>query len=402
MTRAIRSTSGTKATPRRKPGSLRSSASSTTPNPATSTSCSASGRPPDFVNGPGDPRWARIIGDFVTYLTTRRHYTVIKYYNYMNEPNGNWMWPQGKVDYAAWAEGMRLLRKQFDEHGLKSLPIAGPDNSGDWDWIDRCARELAPQIGLWDMHWYVKDKELADGAIEQLLTEKRQMLAKTDPGINGKNLYMGEAGVIEGRTNGDQQPRVKTFVYGVLMADFIAQTARAGWMGASAWDMDDAMHVVNGLPHPEIPNDLTLKIWGFWNTQARAMGRPDDEALRPWFYTWSLMSRFFPKGARILSDSGPDPYLRVLASTWRDGNKDQTAIMLVNDADAPNSITIRMPQAGKQPLTRYHYFDNDRPADRDGYPQPKDILKKADLTRGVTVDLPSRGVVFLTTATKPN
>ena len=113
------------------------------------------------IAGPQDPRWARIISDFVNYLTTRKHYTVIRFYNYMNEPNGDWMWPGGKVDYAAWAKGIRNLRTEFDAHGLKGLPIAGPDNSGDWDWIDRCARELPRQIGLWDMHWYVKDKELS-------------------------------------------------------------------------------------------------------------------------------------------------------------------------------------------------------------------------------------------------
>ena len=72
--------------------------------------------------------------------------------------------------------------------------------------------------------------------------------------------------------NGDQQPRVKDFDYGVLMADLVAQVARAGWMGASAWDLDDA-HARGERPAaPAVPDDLTLKIWGFWNTQGRAMG----------------------------------------------------------------------------------------------------------------------------------
>ncbi len=220
----------------------------------------------------------------------------------MNEPNGNWMWPRGKVDYAAWAEGMRNLRADFDSNGLKSLPIAGPDNSGDWDWIDRCAKDLSRQIGLWDMHWYVKDQELLDDEIEKLLSAKRAMLLKTDPDAASKGFYLAEAGVIQGRVNGDQQPRVKDFVYGVLMADLAAQVARAGWMGASAWDLDDAMHIVNGRDQPAVPNNLTLKIWGFWNTQAANMGHPEDEAIRPWFYTWSLMSRLFPKGARIVGE----------------------------------------------------------------------------------------------------
>jgi hypothetical protein len=310
----------------------------------------------------------------------------------MNEPNGNWMWPQGKVDYDGWAQGIRHLRAGFDAHGLQSLPIAGPDNSGDWDWLDRSARDLAPQIGLWDMHWYVKDQELANGDIEKLLTAKRQLLAKIDPDFAAKGLYMAEAGVIQGRVNGDQQPRVKTFVYGVLMADFLAQTARAGWMGASAWDLDDAMHVVNGLDQPAIPTPLTLKIWGFWNTQARAMGHPEDEAIRPWFYTWSLMSRHFPKGARILATENT-PTVRVLAATTEDHH---LAIMLVNDADAAATIDLRIPGKKRKTVTVYHYFEADRRVDKDGYPIPASILKQADLNRGLTLDLPTRGVVFLT------
>ena len=41
------------------------------------------------------------------------------------------------------------------------------------------------------------------------------------------------------------------------MADFAAQIMDAGWMGASAWDLDDAMHVVNGRPHPDVDVDET-------------------------------------------------------------------------------------------------------------------------------------------------
>jgi hypothetical protein len=346
---------------------------------------------------PQDPRWARIITAFVNYLTARRSYTVIRFYNYMNEPNGNWMWPQGKVDYAGWAEGMRNLRREFDAHNLKSLPIAGPDNSGDWDWIDRCAKDLTPQIGLWDMHWYVKDEELLHDDIEKLLTAKRAMLLKADPQALSKGLYMAEAGVIQGRVNGDQQPRVKDFVYGVLMADFVAQVARAGWMGASAWDLDDAIHVVNGREHPAVPDDLTLKIWGFWNTQGARMGHPEDEALRPWFYTWSLMSRLFPKGSRIMAASQAAEGVRVMASTAQAG----LSIMVVNDSDTPQSLFVRLPDAGKKTLTSYHYFAEDRPHDRDGYPNPKERLADADLDRGVKVDLPTRGAIFLTTIDQP-
>jgi hypothetical protein len=136
------------------------------------------------IRGPADPRWARIIRDFVVYLSTVRRYTVLRYYNYMNEPNGSWMWPQSKVDYKAWATGMRNLRKEFNAHQLAWLPIAGPDNSGSWDWVDRCARDLRNEIGLWEMHWHATDREVTEGAIEKLLADKRRLLEETDPDLN--------------------------------------------------------------------------------------------------------------------------------------------------------------------------------------------------------------------------
>lgn len=355
--------------------------------------------PPKGFAGPQDPRWARIIADFVTYLTTQKKYTVIRYYNFFNEPNGNWMWPQGKVDYAGWAAGIRLLRQEFDARGLQWLPIAGPDNSGNWEWLDRCAEELRGQIGFWEMHWYVKDKELFDGDVERLLRAKREMLLATDPQVPTKNLYIGEAGVIQGRVNGDQQPRVKDYDYGVLMADFVAQVARAGWMGASAWDLDDALHVVNGRKHRAIPDDLTLKIWGFWNTQGRAMGHPEDEAIRPWFYTWSLMSRLFPKGSRVVpvKESGFPAGLRTVAATGASG----VSVMVVNDGDEARTVAVQIPGWSGKKLVKYDYFQRDRPVDRDGFPVAQKKMLKVDGEGAVRVELPSRGVVFLSSHRLP-
>lgn len=349
--------------------------------------------PHKLTTGPDDPRWAQMIADFVRYLTATRKYSVIRYYNFMNEPNGTWMWPGRTVNYEAWAAGMRNLRMAFDRYGLQWLPIAGPDNSGNWDWVDRSAHDLSTQIGFWEMHWYVKDKELFDDSVEKLLAEKRDLILHEDPNGSAKGLYMGESGIIDGRVNGDQQPRVKDFVYGVLMADYVAQVARAGWMGASAWDLDDAMHAVDPRKTPVPPNDLTLKIWGFWNTQGRAMGHPEDEAIRPWFYTWSLMTRLLPKGAAILQTNTTTelPGFRTVAAQTRDGIN----VMLVNDSDTPRSVRLQIPEAQCSSAIVYDYFEKKHPVNADGYPVPSEIRKSADLARGILVNLPSRGVTFV-------
>jgi hypothetical protein len=228
-----------------------------------------------------------------------------------------------------------------------------------------------------------------DGKIEQLLKEKREMLLKADPQAASKPLFIGESGMIEGKTNGDQQPRVKEFSYGVLMADYFAQVARAGWQGATAWDLDDALHVNTG-GHVNPPAERTLKIWGFWNTQGSAMGHPEDEAIRPWFYTWSLMARLFPPGARIVAAES-DPGVRALAAT-REGT---LSVMLVNDGDAPRTVALRVPGGGRHAIEMYRYFDKERPVDAEGLPAVSRKLPVTDLAKELRIELPSRGVVFL-------
>ena len=341
---------------------------------------------------PDDPRWARLVTDFVNWLRNERGFSVVRYYNLMNEPNGPWMWPDGKVDYQAWGKGVRNLRQQFDAHGLANLPIVGPDNSGDWEWADRVSRDLPDAIGHWEMHWYATDQDVLSGEIEKVLTAKRQAILANDRRAADAWFFIGEAGLIDGRCNGDQQPRVRTFPYGVMMADYMAQVAQAGWMGLSAWDMDDAMHPANG--HPAVPLDTTLKLWGFWNTQGTVMGHPEDENIRPWFYPWSLMSRLFPRGTRMVGDSPTGlANLRVVAGETAGSH--QLNVMLVNNSEAARTVRLMVPGRGRKTLRLYHYFENDRPADADGFAKPAATLPAIDLSMGLEMVLPGRGCVFV-------
>lgn len=343
------------------------------------------------VGRPDDPRWARLAADFVTWLRAERHYSVITMFNLMNEPNGNWMWPGGKVDYAAWAAGIKNLRRELDARGWQQVAVVGPDNSWDWDWVDRVAHEMPEAIGQWEMHWYAKDREVLDGAIERVLAAKRKVILERDRAARNKAMFMAECGLLDGKTNGDQQPRVRTFDYGVLMADYAAQVMQAGWMGLCAWDLDDAMHTIGG--HPTVPGDRTLKLWGFWNTQGTAMGHPEEEAMRPWFYPWSLMSRLFPPGAALLVVDQPEtPQCRVVAARRKaDGG---ISVMVVNDVATARSVRLRIPGGGAYHVSEYHYFENDHPTDARGFAIAQSE-RGLNSSESLDLALPGRGVVFL-------
>jgi hypothetical protein len=348
------------------------------------------------IMGPGDPRWAEIIVPMLRYLCEKRHYTVLRFYNYMNEPNGGWMWPGGSkgVDYEAWKAGLLHMRQVLDQNGLQSLTLVGPDNSGDWNWLDHTAQEASSAVGAWEMHWYPKDEEVRTGQVFTLLDDKRRMLLKVDSDASSKPRFMGEAGLITGRANGDQQPRVRSFSYGVLMADYAAQVAQAGWMGASAWDLDDAMHAVKDSP--EIPNDLTLKTWGFWNSEGSVMSHPEDEAIRPWFTPWLLLAHLFTHGAQIFEVSDPKAgnAIRAIAAKNTVDGKQMWSMMLVNDHDVQATAEVNLPGTQQMQWRRFQYLERDAPRSYEDFPNST-VLSKTTQTE--MVNLPANSVVFLAT-----
>jgi hypothetical protein len=148
---------------------------------------------------------------------------------------------------------------------------------------------------------------------------------------------MGEAGVDGRKDQADNQPERYHFEYGLRMADYAVQSIRAGQAGLIAWDMDDAMHQWGSY------GPLGLKGWGFWNSLAGAEGYPDsDFDLRPWYYAWSLVCRYFPRGsqtfdAHSLIDTSVRT-LRVVACKLPDGKG--YSIALVNRSEKPFEVKL--------------------------------------------------------------
>jgi hypothetical protein len=340
------------------------------------------------MKSPDDPRWPRIISDFVDYLIHQKHYTVINYYILFNEPNGTWMWHDSGPNYTAWSTGILQLRKDLDAHGLTSVQIAGPDNSGDENWFARSVNDLAPQLGAWESHIYAKDGMIFDDMIESNLNHDRELVLKYDKDGASKPRIIGETGGATGKDSVNHRNlSVLTYPYGVVMADFVAQIIRAGWNGASAWELDDSMHSDSAG---------VLHIWGFWDSSEKG-----DMTIRPWFYTWSLISRLFPRGASILnvSSSPAVPRFRATASEWRSASGKEGSVLLVNDDDAARTVVVHASTLASKKLYCYHFFVNDRPVDAKGLPVPaSNDMKFTDSDQGITINMPSRGVILLTTS----
>ena len=359
---------------------------------------------PSFGLKIDDPRWSRLIGDCVEHLIRGKSYTCIGYYNKQNEPQG------GHDYFELWKSSQVNLASELKKRGLsRQVKQVGPDVSGPnlFGWVDSAVAELPQTLSVYEVHWYASDDEIRDGKIEATLRKKRRFITAHDPLGRIKPFLITEAGTndslaaVTGDWNsGDSNTKIRDQEYGLLMSDYLVQTMRAGVGGVSAWDLDDSMHPQAKIaPTPENPKAYNLKVWGFWNSIGRQMGRPEDEALRPWFYPWALLCRSFPRGARIVSAGGTGlPGLRAAAALLPYGITQDMSVALVNDSDTPRTVRLVVPNALRHASFRqFDYCDTDHPTDAEGFPVVKRIVRGVTMQSGMTVALPARGLVLLTT-----
>jgi hypothetical protein len=241
------------------------------------------------------------------------------------------------------------------------------------------------------VHSYAPLTLVQDGGIELQMRTLRDYITAHDSAA--KPFFLGEVGLITGRV-GDSQVYRYDFDYGVWMADLAVQSMRAGMAGASAWDLDDAMHVGGAY------GELDLKGWGFWNSYAGSHAYPtNDINVRPWFGTWSVLARSIPRRSQILRVSAtPLPGVRATAAAVPAKRGRDLTFVVVNDADTPR--TVRVATTGSRARTRlveYRYFAGDRRVNADGLPLRARTIRGANLMAGIDVSLPSKGVVVLTT-----
>jgi len=344
-----------------------------------------------------DPRWTEMVGEFINYLVNIKKYTCIKYYNLGNEPNGYWM---SCESFETWRTSILNLQKELVKRGLKQkIKIVGPDCAWGNDWIKKIIddKELAAAIDVYEVHWYATDEEIENADFEKEMAYYRDYITQNDPNGKTKQFFMGEAGMLTGKNDFDQQKNIATFQYGVWMADFIVQSMRAGQAGLIAWDLDDAMHT-SGKPGKG--NDITdynWKEWGFWDSFGEEKGKPELTNMRPWFYTWSLLSKYVPAGSQVLktSDSGIAGLRSTASKTFANGKIEYTFV-IVNESTEKRTINLVLNNVNDINLNHFNYFEADMPVDQHGFAVAKTVSKNVDLSKGTIIEMPSKGVVILT------
>lgn len=348
------------------------------------------------LGGPAGKGWSeQAIVPFLTYLRNVRGYDNIHWFNLLNEPAAS-------ISFDDWKEAILRLHEALRKAGLhQQIRIVGTDGPGDWDgWIGKTAADpdLRRAIGAYEYHLYAHLRDdkwlpsLLEGRLETgELRLKRDLVSRLDPEGSRKPFFMDEAG-IDGGNRGDNQTNRGRFEYGVWMADYAAQSIRAGQAGLIAWCLDDAMHA--GGSH----GALGLKGWGFWNSLAGWKGYPEAEfEPRPWFHAWALVCRLFPSGSSSIEcPASPDSSLRAAVVRPPEGG---LSVMLVNHSPQPRRIRIIIPGMETRDWSEYRYQRDGMKMGQDGFAGRAALHTGAGFATGFDVELPGPGVVFLTTMT---
>jgi len=313
----------------------------------------------NIIETAGDPRWISMIGQWIEYLLKYKKYNCIKYYDFINEPNGYWASTEG--NWAEWADGIRKLHAEFKSRGL-NIEIAGPGSvpqytvekyrgivNGD-EWVKYSADSLNEYIGAYNTHVYPSFDHVWQNKVAALVNLPEDVaIAKR----KNNQFFVGELGIkadqgsvreeqlkriaADGFTGDDCNMFVYDYRYGIDFANAAIQCFKAGAGGVIAWDLDDAMHTQG-----DMGDRHKLKRWGFWNILGTELcNRPEDENIRPWFYTWSWFCRFMPPGSTLLDIVCQNNQIKAIASELNGAY----SVFILNTGEDEVNCSIALPSS---------------------------------------------------------
>lgn len=358
---------------------------------------------PGFWGYPGniervdDPRFVDMTIQYLNFLIKDKGYTCITSYIITNEPNGDWACTRG--DWDQWKSGVLMFVEAFKKAGLQ-LEISAPDvvemadkqsaNYTGRQWVEMSVAEMDEVIGHYNIHCYADAYFVRSGEFQTHHQEVADIIKPTN-----KRMIFGEIGVLykTGELGEEYAQRVletpfasedsqlfnHDYRYGVDAADALIQSMKAGFHGASAWMLDDAMHTMGDLGEKD-----QLKVWGFWNSLGEELtGIASEEDIRPWFFTWSLMCRYFTPGMDIYNelDSSAYPNLRIIAGKGKEGS----TIAILNASESAYEFNLKMDMNGDSELDIYNYAPGGYKVDEDSFPIPEGQTNIAKVKEGKEV-----------------
>lgn len=358
-----------------------------------------------------DQRWIDMSVDYLNFLVQDSGFTCIKHFVIFNEPDGDWASTDG--NYEVWKNMLfRFYEKMKTYPGLTGkVSFAGPDvvigyknPASLYDaegWVKQTAADADSLVGIYDIHAYPGQVQVRNGEYAGILAKYKRHVPE------GKKILLGEAGYkyrneadsvlgAEYRHRAEKHPLTKgtdsnmfvyDYFYGLDMPLLAMEVMNSGYAGVAAWMLDDAMHSKN-----DSGKTGDIKLWGMWNILGEEVfDMPGEEEIRPWFYTWSLMCRYFPTGSTILKTSLTDTAREIYAVASEYEGK--LTVALVNVGDEGRQVTVNFPIPLKD-VRIYKYEEGKRPADSDGFPVP--VAERQDFPEQYRVDVQAQSFLLFT------
>lgn len=322
----------------------------------------------------------KLHADLLEHLIKVKGYgSIITTYAPTNEPLGS------NISFESWSNMCKKLYTELGKRGLPQNILSGADSWGGWIWDP--AQYNKEQLSAYDFHHYLNqtpkdaNDQLFNRLIEKNFSEYLSNISKFDN--SNKPVYvselapMGTAYIDKPVDDAPIHCQINSYECALGFMDYGIQLARSGMASGLAWGLDGFEWGKNA---------------GMWNNS----GAHGGMTLRPWYYTWQLMCRYFPRGAKILKMSEPSDQndLRIVGA--KIGEDDYT-FAIVNRRTNANStaqeVTINV-NCTKQTLYLYH-FNKTNAGDGVSLSLPyQTILQPLNQT---TISIPMEEGVLITT-----
>jgi hypothetical protein len=370
------------------------------------------GRMPTITSDFDIERYCEDVATRLAYLVHERKCTKIRYYCISNELSvgPTYAWFKDHLDL--YAEINRAMQRAFARQNL-DIGLQTPDASG-YDMmklIDWAIANLNEQTDTYCWHLYDRNHQPGDPTLYcDLFTALTNLVSRTMR--KEKRLSLGEFGFTGRLTPRPMRDDTHTgFRYpdsvfareaAISRAEMGLAALNAGAVSAVSWTMvdypDPFLREDGDTPEEKARYDVA-RFSGFGldvrynkNGLFRWCDEERDYSSYPDLYTMGYLVKLFRKGARVLPWSTDDETLRAGAVTNPDGS---LSIAVINWGEA-KEVRLRCPHRASQPLRVYAYDSAHVPynAFNDLQPEIGRVAQDSDGT--IRVDLPARGMVYLT------
>lgn len=323
---------------------------------------------------------ARLQADLIEYLFRTKGYDrIITSYAPTNEPLGV------GIPYNDWSTMVKKLHAELERRGLPTDILSGADSWSDWIW--KPAQYNAAELSAYDFHNYLNDtpddtyNQLYNRTIETTFANNKANIYKYDN--TNKPIHVSEMAPIGVPfidwpiADAPAHCRIDTYEYALGFWDYGIQLARSGMASGLAWALDGLEQNKNA---------------GMWNNAGTYGGM----TLRPWYYTWQLMCRYFPRGAKILKMTELEGRKDIRILGARIGDSDYSFVAINRRMDAQSQtrqVTFRI--ESDKPVYIYR-FNRSNCGDGAALSLPYEVAAQ-NLSTGITVDIPLEEGVFITT-----